>query len=177
MMAKWFFVFFLLFSTQLFAEEMRHFQIKDAKFKLALPSSWQHAEGMFGLPHVFFASSPYEKRPVVSVAVTSINDWHLDPKKLKENEGEYRAGREAWLQKVGGKALEFFPYQYKVISAKQEAHALGFRYFLGENEFIEKSIYYKCQDQLFNVKALILNKESSEKKKEFFEVFESFRCD
>ena len=160
---------------------IRQFQLEKGSVKMDVPTQWQVAPELYGIPLMVLGpmgTEPNARRPVISVIPTGIQNIKFELSKIQEEEKSYKSGREKWLKKFDGSAREFFPYKKLEWSGVTEAHQMGFRYQLGSTEFVEKTYYIVCEKNrsLYHIKTLV----SSNQEKEFSPVMDatvrSFSC-
>lgn len=160
---------------------IKQFQLERGSVKLDVPSQWQIAPELYGIPLMVLGpmgSGPQARRPVITVVPTGIQNIKFELTKIQEEEKSYRSGREKWLKKFDGSAKEFFPYKKLDWSGVVEAHRMGFRYVLGSTEFVENTYYVVCDKNrsLYHIKTLV----SAAQEKEFAPVMDatvrSFSC-
>jgi hypothetical protein len=173
--------FALVIVTNASQAAVKQFQLERGNIKLDVPSQWQIAPELYGIPLMVLGpmgSGPQARRPVITVIPTGIQNIKFELAKIQEEEKSYRTGREKWLKKFDGAAKEFFPYKKLDWTGVTEAHRMGFRYVLGSTEFVENTYYVVCDKSrsLYHIKTLV----SAAQEKEFAPVMDatvrSFSC-
>lgn len=159
-----------------FAINPTKLKMRDGNISLLLPEKWEIAKGLFGVQIMLLGPKVSENRPVITIDSTNFKDMKFDTLSLKNNEKDYKDGRENWLKKYNGHALEFFSYQTTSLSSKIIDHNIGFRYELGTNEFVERSHYITCGQNLYHIKTLMRTKEESSHQNKIEEMVKSFNC-
>lgn len=166
--------FFILPLT--FASVQTKFKMKNGNVLLVVPEYWENAQGLFGVQLMLLGPMVSENRPVVTIESTDFSGMTFDSISLKKNEKEYQEGKTQWLKKYNGRALEFFSYETKDLGKKIVDHKIGFRYEIGENQFIERSHYITCGNNLYHLKTLVRANEESANKKSLDQIINSFSC-
>jgi hypothetical protein len=167
---------YLFLSPRLTAHP-RPVSLAGEKFRVEIPKGWQEIEGLFGMPYFLLGPRRDGARPVLSVTPTGIHNARFDEKALGKSEATYREGRERWLKKRGGTALEYFPYRKESWSGGIEVHGIGFRYRLGGIVFAEMSYYLVCKSRLFHLKTLLRESQLVAYEKVARQAVESFSCE
>ncbi|MGE4233624.1 MAG: hypothetical protein AB7F43_09875 [Bacteriovoracia bacterium] len=166
----------LLQSTLSFAS-LEHVRDDKGNFKIHVPSQWQSNRNLFGMP--FSMLGPYQKgkrRPIVIIIPMGNAGQDMPKVSLKDN-NHYRAGREKWLRKVGGKSLAFYPYSEEKIGAHTRGFSVGYRYFAGNTVFEEHTYYVTCKKKLYNFKTITTSTDRDSTKKTILESLRSFDCE
>lgn len=167
---------FLFFLPQSFSASPKSFKMKNGTISFLVPKNWEKADGLFGIQLMFLGPMKSENRPVLIVESTDFAGMSFDADSLKKNEVEYKEGRELWLKKYNGKSNEFFNYQTRQLASKATDHSIGFRYEIGEKEFVERSHYITCHKYLYHLKTLVLSSEEKIHNQTFEDVISSFSC-
>ncbi len=166
--------YFIFVSIGLNARE--NFQLDKATISVVVPSDWQAAKNLFGMPLTIVGPMVSSGRPVVSFTPTGIKELKFDPKKLEENYVQYKNGREEWLQTHSGKSIEYYPYTNFKNSNGLEVHKVGYSYEMGEIKFWEFSYYILCKDHLYNAKILLRHSHGEKLLKVAEDLVGSFEC-
>jgi hypothetical protein len=135
--------------------KIEKFDFKEGKVRFDLPTTWQAARNFFGVPLMLLGPQKGDRRPVISVVPTGIAGVSFDSASLKKDQEGYKKGRENWLTKLGGKSVEYYPYQNPKWKNTEEVHTIGYRYAVGEKEFSEMSYYVVCGGRLFQFKTVL----------------------
>jgi hypothetical protein len=143
---------------------------------ILVPKGWQKVKEMFGIPLMILGPMTDGARPTVSFSSTDREGLNFDPIQLKQNEAQYRNGREAWLTKHKGKALEFFPYKFENSKGSPEIHTVGYRFVINDIKFIEKSYYFVCSKKIYLVKTLLRSNHENEYADTAETVARSLKC-
>jgi hypothetical protein len=159
-----------------FASAPTKFKMKNGSVSFIVPEHWENANGLFGVQLMLLGPMKSENRPVVTVESTDFAGMTFDSSSLKKNEKEYQEGRTEWLKKYNGKSLEFFNYQSTELASKITDHHIGFRYEIGNSEFVEHSHYITCGKNLYHLKTLLRANEESAHKPSLDKMINSFTC-
>jgi hypothetical protein len=154
----------------------KKFFIEGQHFVFDIPKTWQAAPNLFGVPLILLGPEKYGRRPVISVVPTQLKNLKFDSEGLNKDAGGYRDGRENWLKKVGGKSIEYFPYARERWSKYSESQTIGYRYKIGENEFIEYSYFVSCGQSFFQLKTVLSAASNSRFGKSTKKIIESLAC-
>lgn len=168
-------LFFILNLSGNAEAAMKRFSLQYATVSFDVPNTWQAAPNLFGVPLMLLGEPTKESRTILSVVPTQIKGA-FDPKSLAADVDGYKNGREAWLKKMKGQSLEYFAYINKPLNAKAEMHFVGYRYKIGEKEFIEHSYFVTCDNTLFQMKVLFPIVRASLDSKIVDSVLRSFSC-
>ena len=166
-----------LFNTypSAFAVQTR-FEILGEIFSIDLPSQWQSAYGLYGIPLALLGPEKMQKRPFISITPAGVGNISFDQKYMAVAQKGYQEGRERWLKRQGGTLIEHIPYQSLKWKGATEVHALGFRYRLNEKKFTESTYYVVCNKKMFHFKTLL----TAEHEKDYAIIvqtmLESFQC-
>ena len=151
------------------------------KFKLDIPHNWQASSFFLGAPLVVMGKKESGRRPVLVVSETSIDKEDFNPdlnsnESNKEKMKAYLLGRKEWLKRYKGKIKGFIPYKKEVRLDGEVSHTFGYKYQIGNQDFIERSTYFFCKKKLFHLKRLILNEHDKDIEITLNGIVRSFRC-
>ena len=162
--------------------QAQSFKLPTGSVKVEVPEKWQNVSDLFGMPLMLLGPEKGGGRPVISVtptgkAVSGRNGIYFDAAELERSQKDYRAGREAWLKKYGGKSLSYVPYRVEKWEGVPEAHVLGYRYSLQGAEFAENTYYVICKDKLFHLKTLMRASHEKDYASTLDQAVRSFKCE
>jgi hypothetical protein len=120
---------------------------------LFIAPGWQAEEASFGMDLMVTGPETDGERPVVTVNFLGESPA-IEIKDQKSEEGEYRAGREEWLARKGGKFLALIPLR-NISLAGAAGVTVGCRYTLEGKEYLENTWYVVCNGNAYNLKTLI----------------------
>jgi hypothetical protein len=152
------------------------FDLDRGKVKIEVPSGWQTAEGLYGIPVALMGPEKDGKRPILNVTATGVNDISVNLKNMKKEQQAYKDGRGRWLASVGGKALEFYSYENPKWPNVSDVHATGYRYQLGGQEYVERTYFVVCNNSLYHFNSLATAAQSKEHASTFERSLRSFSC-
>ncbi len=157
------------------------FNLNRGAVTIDVPVDWQSAPDLFGMPLVLLGPDNGERRPVITLTPTGIENLNYDPKGLKNDQAGYKNGREKWLSKHNGKAVKFFPYEnIKSKDSKQtgvtDIHKIGYEYQISGKEFIEESYFVTCKNKLYHLKSVLNKKHEKQFSKIIKDIIGSFSC-
>jgi len=165
--------------TQSAQAAVKTFKFEDDKkerVKIDVPSNWQDAQNLYGIPLVLAGPTQDGLRPSLAITPTGIADLQFDEKGLTKSQDEYKKGREAWLKNNGGKSIAYLPYQSEKWKGIEVAHTIGYRYELEGQKYIEKSYYVVCNKKLYHMKSLMTDGQERKIGKTMDKTVKSFAC-
>lgn len=136
------------------SQEATWVKLRKAEVGFHLPDKWNHYKDMLGLPLVFVSPSKEKQRITVSVTPTGLKDIPMNPKALKDQQNGWFSGRRKFVSKFKGKITGTYPYSLEKWKHLPEVHAIGYKYMVGEKQFVSHSFYFYCKEQLFHMKSL-----------------------
>lgn len=144
--------------------------------KLQVPTKWQDARDLYGVPLFLLGPEKDGSRPTLAVTPTGLAGLNFDEKGLEKTQDEYKKGREEWLKNNGGKSVSYLPYKAEKWGNVDVAHTIGFRYELDGQEYVEKSFYVFCKKKLYHMKSLMTSLQEKAHAKSMDETIRSFAC-
>jgi len=169
-----FLTFFLTNSPTLAME--KKFPVGSNKISLYYPEKWQHAFNFLSTPLTLFGPVLDGRRAVISINNTDIPNFSFDKKELQDNEGSYKKGRLKWLKKNKGKVVRFTGYRVSKWKNIPEVHSIGYSYTIKNDLFLEKSYFFNCNNELFNISTLMTWKQNKEHGKTVKKILNSLKC-
>jgi hypothetical protein len=165
-----------LFSGGFASGKARRFNLEKEQLKLNLPKDWQSAEGLYGIPLVLLGPDKKNKRRLtLGFTNTGIKKKINSTVVLKETR-DYEAGRKKWLKKVGGTLIKFIPYKVVTNKFGIELHGLGFEYKIKGETLIEKTQYFQCGAELFNVKRIVPKDHNKKHLRQLNSIVRGMKC-
>jgi len=156
--------------------EIKKFKLSRGTIQIDVPKEWQSAPDLYGIPLMLLGPEQAGRRPTLAVVPSGQPGQKITSEDLKANPDGFRIGREKWLKKYQGKALEFFPYQYEKLSNGSEVHTLGYRYEISSLKFTEKSYYVVCQGKLYILKSVLSDGHTSDAENSIQNTVRSLSC-
>jgi hypothetical protein len=152
------------------------FNLSRGYVELNVPENWQTTKDLFGMPLQILGPFENGSRPVIAITPTGIAVEKLDANKIAKEQKDYSAGRQKWLSKYGGKAIEFYPYKEEKWGNGTVVHSIGYRYQLAGNEFSERSYFAICSGKLYHLKTLLRKAHETAYGDAVNGIVKSFRC-
>ena len=156
--------------------QVKSFELKTGKMAVDLATGWDGVPGLFDIPLVFVGPTKNGSHPTLSVIPTSVSAQAMDPAEMKFQEASFKQGRERWLEKNGGHALEYVPHR-EVKLSKGSAHILGYRYALGSDEFAEFTYFASCNGKYYQLQSLMTLSEEREQATSIEKMVRSLVCE
>ncbi|CBW27716.1 putative exported protein [Halobacteriovorax marinus SJ] len=168
----------LIFSLtfQVASATEKDFTLGKNKINLHYPKGWQHAFNFLNTPLTLFGPVLNGRRAVVSINNTNIKDFSFNKKDLQDNEDNYKNGRLKWLKKNKGKVVRFTGYRISKWKNIPEIHSIGYSYTIKNDLFLEKSYFFNCNNELFNISTLMTWEQNKSHGKEVKKILSSFKC-
>jgi hypothetical protein len=153
------------------------YDLERGKVTLDVPSKWEDAKNLFGVPLMLLGPMEGETRPTISVTAVGKNTMKFDPAELKKTEADYLAGRKRWLEDRDGEFVAFSGYRNEKFSNGADAHVIGYRYTLNGEEFAESSYYVSCNGGLYHLKTLLRATQEGKYASETSKIVRSLKCE
>jgi hypothetical protein len=166
----------LVLSSPASAAKGKWTKLKNADVYFKLPSKWKSVQDLLGLPLVLYSPMKDRSRITISVTPTGLKKKFLLPKDLADNQEDYRKGRRRYIKEIQGEITSFFPYETRKWANVERVHTIGFKYVLGGQTFVERTYYFTCKTQMFNMKSKYREEEFPEGKDTVKKIVESFNC-
>ncbi|WP_127716576.1 hypothetical protein [Halobacteriovorax sp. HLS] len=154
----------------------KKFNLKNDKISLHYPSNWQFAYNFLSTPLTLFGPVKDGRRPVISINNSSVKNFSFDKKNLSENQDSYKSGRLKWLKKNNGKFVRFSGYRISKWKNINEVHSIGYSYTIEKDLFLEKSYFFNCNGNLFNINTLMTWEQNKRHGKEIKKILTSLEC-
>lgn len=165
---------FLTFQSATASEKT--FKVGKNKINLYYPKDWQHAFNFLSTPLTLFGPVLNGRRAVISINNTNVQNFSFNKKDLQDNQDSYKAGRLKWLKKNKGKVVRFTGYRIKKWKNLSEVHSIGYSYTIKNDLFLEKTYFFNCNNELFNISTLMTWEQNKSYGKEVKKVLSSFKC-
>lgn len=169
------FLSIFLINSPVYALE-KNFPVGSNKISLYYPKDWQHAFNFLNTPLTLFGPVLNGRRAVISINNTDIPNFSFNKKELKDNEGSYKEGRLKWLKKNKGKVVRFTGYRISKWKNIPEVHSIGYSYTIKNDLFLEKSYFFNCNNELFNISTLMTWEQNKEHGKILKKILTSLKC-
>ncbi len=160
-------------STQ---AKLNTYSISSKTISIDAKEHWQVIENLSSSPLVLLGPSDGIKRIVITVSPTTIKDFKFDPLKIKESVSDYQDGRKQWLKKAKGELIKFFPYTQQKWNEIKEIHTIGYQYKVLGTSFIERTYFFNCGNEVFNINTLLTDKHYKKNKNEVEDLLRSIKC-
>ncbi|WP_034730590.1 hypothetical protein [Bacteriovorax sp. Seq25_V] len=139
--------------------KLNTYSISEKTFSIDVDKSWQFVENLSSSPLVLLGPVKDKKRIVVSVSPTTVKDFKFDEKKIETSVSDYEQGRKKWLAKNKGQLIRFLPYSHESWKNIKEVHSIGFQYKVLGTTYFERTYFFNCVDELFNINTLFTEKQ------------------
>lgn len=153
------------------------FKLEHGTVQMDVPAEWQTAEGLMGAPLAILGPEGSGHRASMLVVPLGIGPDTFNPSELKDGAHSYKAGREAWLKQVQGRSLAYLPYKEVKLNNSGVAHSLGYRYQIGEDQFLAKTYYVTCKEKVFHLKTVMTPSQETAHAKTVDQMIASFTCE
>lgn len=167
---------FLIHSFGVLASGNDWIELKKAKVKMDLPKDWTAQKDLMGIPLVIYSPMKENGRVTISITPTGLEDLNMDKKVLSDTWGDYKNGRLKWLNRVGGRSEEIYPYKNEEWQFQKNVHHVGHRYYLSDVHYAEHSYYVTCDNQMFHIKSLYRFEEYKQQESMIESVVRTFQC-
>lgn len=153
-------------------------QLKYQKLSIDVPTAWRMEKGLMGMAFTLFGPNGSEKtRPVMTMNSAEQKASDLFFAQTENEIGKsYQEGKNKWLAKRKGSLNEYLPLVAK--NGPQGLHSveLGISYTLGNQQIVERSIYYQCPHSMVQLKGLTYLSQEKEFMNAWEKVKRSFQC-
>ncbi|OUR96182.1 hypothetical protein A9Q84_07420 [Halobacteriovorax marinus] len=168
------FSFFLIINNSY--SQQKTFKITKNKISLHYPKNWQYAYNFLSTPLTLFGPKLKNRRAVISINNTNVQNFSFDKKELSENQSNYKKGRLKWIKKNKGKVVRFTGYRISAWNFVKEVHSIGYSYTLGNDLFLEKAYFFNCNGELYNISTLMTWEQNKTYGKQIKKILSSFKC-
>lgn len=165
----------LIFSCSLSWAKVQDHVIQDKKISIDVPTEWQTAKELFGLPLVALGPEENETRPAISFSFTGMTKKIMKVENFQQIFSDFKKEKEAWVGKYKGKLLKFEDMTPVTFSKDIHGHYIGAEFLIEDEHFAERSYYLYCKDEVYHVKWSIRN-EHRKHMKDIDKIIRSFKC-
>jgi hypothetical protein len=165
----------LLLSNNSYSS-FKKFKIEDKTISIYYPKSWQFAYNFLSTPLTLFGPVKNNKRPVISVTNSTLKNFSFEKTKLSKNQQSYKDGRLRWLKKNKGKFVRFSGYRISKWNKIKEVHSIGYSYTIANELYLEKSYFFNCNEELYNITTLMTWEQNKEHGKQIKKMISSINC-
>ena len=133
-------------------------ELKYAKVQFNLETGWEYFKEMMGLPLVVTGpKSQSDSRLMISILPTNkpVPAWDDSKTGMELEFKDYKKGRSDWARSRGIVIKDFIAHtKEKWKALANDVHTAGVSYVAGGKTYLERTYYFKCQNQLMNIKIL-----------------------
>ncbi len=141
----------IFISTPLMAGQEK-FQINERSISLNVPSGWEAVKDLFGMPLVILGPMENEARPAIMFLSLKLTPKEFDQDTFPTLFQDFKLKKEDWLKSHKGELLSFEPATAIELRKDLKGHFIGAKFKINEIEFIERSYFLSCKNNIFNVK-------------------------